>query len=190
MPAIVFVLTLVIAMCGRLASLNESCRYTHGSNNTSGGQLQPHWIGRWCLYQAYPLLSGLPGSPSECACTLLYIKGDYKTQSGSKSSRERDPCDEGALTQLHDDITNDELHIAKYLQILIHNCPMQNATETGNILATNKLDRLTTIMLYLIPGINGLNLERAQKGDKPSRMDEGVKIQLRGLRTSGVSLTE
>jgi Leucine-rich repeat (LRR) protein len=174
MPAIVFVLTLVIAMCGRLASLNESCRYTHGSNSTSSGQLQPHWVRRWCLYQSYPLLSELPGSPSQCACALLYIRGDYKTQSGLKSSKARDPCDQGALTQLHDDITNDELHIAKYLQILIHNCPMQNATETGNILATNKLEKVTTIML-----------QSTRNGT-----DEGVKIQLRGLRTSDVSLTE
>ena len=169
LPAIVIVLTLVIAMCGRLASLNENCRYSHRSN-VSGGRLQEHWVGRWCLYQAYPLLSELPGSPSECACAVLWVRGGLinVTETNPPASK-RGPCDQDALTQLHDDITHDDRHIAKYLQTLIHECPTQNATETGNILATKKLESVTVISL-VNPG-----------GASSNITDGGVEIQLQGL---------
>jgi hypothetical protein len=73
------------------------------------------------------------------------------------------------LTQLHDDITHDDRHIAKYLQTLIHECPTQNATETGNILATKKLESVTVISL-VNPG-----------GASSNITDGGVEIQLQGL---------
>ena len=168
-PAIVFVLALVIAMCGRLASLNESCQYSHGSSNSSGGQSQQHWVKRWCLYQAYPLLTELPGSPSECACAVLWVRGDpinvkIKTTSLSK----RGPCNQGALTQLHDDMVREDRYIATYLQTLIHFCASQNGTETENILATNKLGSVTSINLF-------------DPGGASKIADGGVKIQLRVL---------
>jgi hypothetical protein len=73
------------------------------------------------------------------------------------------------LTQLHDDITNDDRHIAKYLQTLIHECPTQNAAETGNILATKKLESVTAINLLHSGGASN------------NVTDGGVEIQLRGL---------
>ena len=172
LPAIVIVLTLVIAMCGRLASLNENCRYSHRSNVSGGGRLQEHWVGRWCLYQAYPLLSELPGSPSECACAILLVRGgliNVTETNPPASTSKRGPCDQDALTQLHDDITHDDRNIAKYLRSLIHECPTQNATETGNILATKKLESVTVISL-VNPG-----------GASSNITDGGVEIQLQGL---------
>ena len=170
-PAIVVVLALVIAMCGRLASLNESCRYAHGSNtNSSGGQSQQHWVKQWCLYQAYPLLAELPGSPSECACAVLWVRGDLiNVNTITSSLSKRGPCDQGALTQLHDDMVSEDRYIATYLQTLIHYCASQNGTETENILATKKLgSSVTSINLF-------------NPGGASDVADGGVKIQLRGL---------
>ena len=127
-------------------------------------------MGQWCVYQAYPLLSELPGSPSECACAVLWVRGGLinVTETNPPTSK-RGPCDQDALTQLHDDITNDGRHIAKYLQALIHECPTQNGTETGNILATKKLESVTYVNLVHSGGASS------------NATDGGVKIQLRSL---------
>ena len=135
-PLIVLVLTLVVGMCGRLAALTEGCRHTEVNN----GQSHPHWMGRWCLYQSFPLLTALPGSPSACACAVLFVRGPW-----NKTESNHGPCDNGALTQLHDDLVNEDLHIAKYLHTLIHYCPLQHITETEDILVA-PMDEMEFLM--------------------------------------------
>ena len=145
-PAILVVLTFVFAMCGRITTLTQHCRYVQGTGAPKRQQ-QQHWVGRWCLYQAFPLLSVLPGSPSECACAVLFVGGDNPyAPKPHPDSDDRGPCDPDALTQLHDDLVNEDRSTATYLQILIHGCAMENSTQTGNILAGN-LESVHTIFL-------------------------------------------
>ena len=120
-PAIVGVLVIVLAMCGRLAALTTGCQYAHldEDGNIDGDQSQQrqHWVGRWCLYQSFPLLTAMPGSPSSCACAVLFVRGpsapSSNTQTSSSDWSRRGPCDQHALTQLHSDLVNEDLHIAK-----------------------------------------------------------------------------
>ena len=137
LPVVVAVLAVIVSMAVRLAVLSNGCQFEPGETySTSGGQpqRQQHWIGRWCLRQAFPLLSALPGSPSECACAVLFVK-PATNQTG---------CDPTALTRLHDDLVDEDLNIAQYLRAMIHHCPMQNKTQTEQILAA-KLEYVTSI---------------------------------------------
>ena len=157
---IIAVLALVFAMCGRLAVLTEAC----------GGQ--KHWVGRWCLYQAFPLFTEMPGSPSECACAVLFVRG---RPSSTTTSTAAQPCDRNALTKLHDDLVGKDLNIAPRLQILIHRCPIQNQTETENILATPMAD-LKTIEMQMPDGDISRRIDRTTLGG-------AAGIGLRGLQT-------
>ena len=121
-PAIVGVLVIALAMCGRLAALTIGCQYAHldeGGNvgSDQSQQQRQHWVGRWCLYQSFPLLTAMPGSPSSCACAVLFVRGppapSSNTQPSSSDWSRRGPCDKHALTQLHSDLVNEDLHIAK-----------------------------------------------------------------------------
>ena len=161
-PAIMFVLALVVAMCGNLAALTQGC--------------QGHWdgqFGQWCPYQSFPLLTTLPGSTSACACAVVYVRpADSSTVSQCAKGYYADgssclKCNETlavnmqtgceytptncskhttALTQLHDEFVNADSQVTKTLLTLIHNCSMQNSTQTVNILAT-KMDSVTMILL-------------------------------------------
>ena len=130
-PAIMIALALVFAMCGSLAALTQGC--------------QEHWVGRWCVYQSVPLLTVLPGSPSACACAVLYVRGPAIDIHTVNSTSPRLPCNEDMLTQLHGDF-NEHLHVSEKLISLVHDCPMQNITQTTDILAT-KMDSLASIRL-------------------------------------------
>ena len=128
MPLIGLTMTVVLAMCGRLATLEQGCEY--GSTS---------WVGKWCYQQSYPLLTSMPGSPSECGCAAIVVNG----------SGHNNTCDLVALTQLHDDLVNEDRQIAKHLRVLLHFCPTQNVTQTENILAA-KLDHVSSIGLFRI----------------------------------------
>ena len=131
-PLLGLVLTLVLAMCGRLATLEQAC-----DGSTSSGQRQT-WVGKWCYQHAYPLLTSMPGSPSECGCAAIIV-----------SDWHNNTCDPTLLTQLHDDLVNEDRQIAKHLRVLMHLCPSQNVTQTENILAA-KLDHVSSIGLFRI----------------------------------------
>jgi len=127
MPLMGLVMTLVFAMCGRLATLERGC-----NKNAFNG-------GKWCYQKSYPLLTSMPGSPSECACAVILVNG----------TGHNNTCDPVALTQLHDDLVNEDRQIAKHVRILIHFCPSQNVTQTENILAA-KLDSVSVIGLFRV----------------------------------------
>ena len=127
MPFILIVLTLVFAMSGRLATLEQGC-----NKNAFNG-------GKWCYQKSYPLLTSMPGSPSECGCAIIIVNG----------TGHNNTCDPVALTQLHDDLVNEDRQIAKYLRVLVHLCASQNVTQTENILAA-KLDSVSTIGLFRV----------------------------------------
>jgi hypothetical protein len=167
-PVIVLTLSLVVGLCGRLAVLTQECQYDTsaaagaGSGGSGGGggddgktiggsgipqPYQPprlHWVNRWCIYRAYPLLATMPGSPSQCACSVVFVAG--ATRGAGQQDNETSTCDTGALTQLHDDLVDESRHVAQYLQTLIHHCPSQNVSQTENIL-TAKLSSATAIVL-------------------------------------------
>ena len=127
MPLIGLVLILLLSMCGRLATLEQVC-----NKNAFNG-------GKWCYQKSYPLLTSIPGSPSECGCAIIIVNG----------TGHNNTCDPVALTQLHDDLVNEDRQIAKQLRILTHFCPSQNVAQTENILAA-KLDSVSTIGLYSV----------------------------------------
>ena len=133
MPLIGLTLVVVLAMCGRIAALEQACEY----GSTSGQQQT--WVGKWCYQKSYPLLTSLPGSSSECGCAVIIVNG----------TEHNNTCDPIALTQLHDDLVNEDRQIAKHLRVLTHFCPSQNVTQTENILAA-KLDSVSTIILYSV----------------------------------------
>ena len=165
-PAIALVLTVILAMCGRLATLTKTC---------GGSPQQQHWMGRWCVYQAFPLFTTMPGSSSaECACAVLFVRG--ATNNTKSALIEQDPCDQNALTQLHDDIAKNR-DIGKYVQTLLHYCPMQNTTQTDNILAA-KLDSVATVMLWNPSGAHVSNMA-----------GRGVELQLHGLPSTLLTFT-
>ena len=167
-PLIVLVLTLVVGMCGRLAALTEGCRHTEDSN----GQSHPHWMGRWCLYQAFPLLTALPGSPSACACAVLFVRGPR-----NKTESNHGPCDKGALTQLHDDLVNEDLHIAKYLHTLIHYCPSQHITETEDILAA-PMNSMEFLLVQQMGGALPLGDYRTRGTNKDAGTAKGLNTTI------------
>ena len=167
LPVIVLTLSLVVGLCGRLAVLTQECQYDtstaagaggggngggggdDGKNISGSGIPQPyqpprHWVNRWCIYRAYPLLATMPGAPSQCACSVVFIAGAIR--GAGQQDNETSTCDSGALTQLHDDLVDESRHIAQYLQTLIHHCPSQNVSQTENILAA-KLSSATAIVL-------------------------------------------
>ena len=80
----------------------------------------------------------MPGSPSECGCAAIIV-----------SDWHNNTCDPTLLTQLHDDLVNEDRQIAKHLRVFKHFCPTQNVTQTENILAS-KLDSLSTIGLFRV----------------------------------------
>jgi hypothetical protein len=139
LPAIAAVLALVLAMTTRLVVLSGACQYAppppgniiRSQENTPQ---QQHWMEQWCLRQAFPLLTTLPGSRPECACALLIVR-PVSNQTA---------CDATALTQLHDDLVNEDRHIAKYLRNMIHDCAMQNTTQTEQILGA-KMESIASI---------------------------------------------
>ena len=175
-PAIAIVLTVILAMCGRLATLTKTC---------GGSPQQQHWMGRWCVYQAFPLFTTMPGSSAECACAVLFVRGATNNTIKSALIKQDalqpgqtvgDPCDQNALTQLHDDIAKNR-DIAKYVQTLLHYCPMQNTTQTDNILAA-KLDSVATVMLWNPSGAHVSNMA-----------GRGVELQLHGLPSTLLTFT-
>ena len=154
------VLAVVVGRTARLAVLSNGCKHEPGENNS-----EQRWVGRWCLRQAFPLLSTLPGSPSACACAVLFVRPPRSTN--------QTECDQTALTQLHDDLINEDRHVAKYLQNMIHHCPMQNTTQTEKILGA-KMDAVTSMVVGL-----------AGKGGVPSPSG-GETVGLPDLRTKNL----
>ena len=136
LPIMAAVLAVVVGTTARLAVLSNGCKHEPGENNS-----EQRWVGRWCLRQAFPLLSTLPGSPSACACAVLFV-----TPPGYRSgmNTNQTECDPAALTRLHDDLVDDDLHIAKYLRNVMHHCPMQNLIQTEKILGS-QMDAVTSI---------------------------------------------
>ena len=100
---------------------------------------QQTWVGKWCYQKSYPLLTSLPGSPSECGCAAIIVNG----------TGHNNTCDPVALTQLHDDLVNEDRQIAKHVRVLVHLCPSQNMKQMENILAA-KLDSVSSIGLFRI----------------------------------------
>jgi len=188
LPVMAVVVTLVLGMTGRLIALGEQCQYMSESSSIGSHYdvwyqhqanhvqpRRPHWVSRWCVFQAFPLLTTLPGSPSACACAVLYVR----------PATNETECDSLALSQLHDDVVNEDRQIAKYLTVLVHNCPMQNMTQMENILGT-EMGSVTSIVLNQPGGDTkavGLGLTQTV------RLSDLRMKNLLKLETSGVPLT-
>ena len=124
----ILALVMVLAMYGRLFSLIHGCH--------------SHWVGQWCVQQAFPLLSEMPGSPTECVCTGVIVK---RAEGGETGEGE---CDPAMLTQFHTDIGDSNLRIAEHIQTMIHYCPLQNVTTPlSKALGRAKLERANFLML-------------------------------------------